>query len=384
MEKQAFEGPAAMLASATATRKNQDVVLNTMRWLAVLTAFALLAPSRVAAQSPAADQTVPPVLATGISVAAPAADIPKSFDDWLAELKIEARAKGFSDSLIDQTLTGLTPLERVIQSDRSQAELNPGFSRYANARITKAMVSRGRNLMAEHRTLLRRTEREFGVPARFLVALWGIESRYGRIQGRTPVFQALATLAWEPRRAAYFRSELFDAMTIVQRGHIEPEAMTGSWAGAMGQPQFMPSSYLKYVVDFDGDDRRDIWTSTPDTLASIANYLKAFGWNRKETWGREVKVSAAAREAIAASIPGRTDGCYAQRNMTERRPLAEWQKLGVRRIDGGPLPKANVQAGLVDVGERTFLVYPNYDAIIAYNCAHYYALTVGLLADRLR
>lgn len=374
-----------MLAGATKTRKNQDAIPNTMRWLAALTAFvALLGASRVATQTTSSEQTVPSVLATGISVPSVAVDAPKSFDDWLNDLKTEARAKGFSDSLLDQTLTGLTPLERVIQSDRSQAELNPGFSRYSNARITRAMVMRGRDLMRQHRTLLQRTEREFGVPARVLVAFWGMESRFGRIQGRTPVFQALATLAWEPRRAAYFRRELFDALTMVQRGHIDADTMTGSWAGAMGQTQFMPSSYLKYAVDFDGDDRRDIWTSTPDTLASIANYLKGFGWNREETWGREVKISAAARDAIAASIPKRTDGCYAQRNMTERRPLAEWQKLGVRRIDGGPLPKANVQGGLVDVGERTFLVYSNYDAIIAYNCAHYYALTVGLLADRLR
>ena len=216
-----------------------------------------------------------------------------------------------------------------------------------------------------------------------LVAFWGMESRFGRIQGSTPVFQALATLAWEPRRATYFRSELFDALTMVQRGHIEADTMTGSWAGAMGQTQFMPSSYLKFAVDFDGDERRDIWKSTPDTLASMANYLKGFGWKSDETWGREVTVSAAAQRGDRRSIPKRTEGCYAQRNMTERRPLAMWQKLGVRRVDGGPLPKANMQAGLVDVGERKFLVYPNYEAIIAYNCAHYYALTVGLLADRL-
>jgi membrane-bound lytic murein transglycosylase B len=356
----------------------------TMRWLTLLTACALLTAPQVATQTRSADPQTPSVLATGISVPAVAVDAPKSFEEWLTDLRTEARAKGFSDGLVDETLTGLQPLERVIQSDRSQAELNPGFSRYSSARITKSMVTRGKNLMAEHSALLRRTEREFGIPARVLVAFWGMESRFGRIQGSTPVFQALATLAWEPRRATYFRSELFDALTMVQRGHIDADTMTGSWAGAMGQTQFMPSSYLKFAVDFDGDERRDIWKSTPDTLASMANYLKGFGWKSDETWGREVKVSAAAREAIAESIPKRTEGCYAQRNMTERRPLAVWQKLGVRRVDGGPLPKANMQAGLVDVGERKFLVYPNYEAIIAYNCAHYYALTVGLLADRLK
>jgi membrane-bound lytic murein transglycosylase B len=356
---------------------------NTMRWLTSLTAFALLTAPQVATQNPTADPPAPAVLATGIAVPSVTIDVPKSFDDWLADLKTEARAKGFSDGVIDETLAGLTPLERVIQSDRSQAELNPGFARYANARLTRSMIQRGKRLMVEHKALLRRTEQEFAVPARILVAFWGLESRYGRLQGSTPVFQALATLAWEPRRATYFRGELFNALTMVQRGHIDAGTMTGSWAGAMGQTQFMPSSYLKYAVDFDGDERRDIWKSTPDTLASMANYLKGFGWNSDETWGREVKFNADAGRAIA-TIPKRTDGCYAQRNMTERRPLAQWQKLGVRRVNGGPLPKADLEAGLVDVGERKFLVYPNYDVIIAYNCAHYYALTVGLLADRLR
>jgi membrane-bound lytic murein transglycosylase B len=146
----------------------------------------------------------------------------------------------------------------------------------------------------------------------------------------------------------------------------------------------MPSSYLTYAVDFDEDGHRDIWKSTPDALASIANYLKGFGWNDEQTWGREVSVPAAAQARITTRIPKRTEGCFAIRNMTERRPLAEWQKLGVRRVGGGALPSANLSAGLVDVGTRKFLVYPNYDAILAYNCAHYYALTVALLGDSLR
>jgi membrane-bound lytic murein transglycosylase B len=382
MEKQAIGGQILILAGATETRKNQDLTPK-MRWLAPFTAFVLLAAPQAATQTPSPDAQTPTVLATGITVPNVAVDAPKSFDEWLADLTAEARGKGFSDGLIEETLVGLTPLERVIQSDRSQAELNPGFSRYASARLTPSMITRGKDLMVEHKVLLHRAEQQFGVPSRILVAFWGMESRYGRIQGRTPVFQALATLAWEPRRASLFRAELFDALTMVQRGHIDAGTMTGSWAGAMGQTQFMPSSYLKYAVDFDGDDRRDIWTSTPDTLASMANYLKGFGWKNDETWGREVKFTADTARAIV-TIPKRTDGCYAQRNMTEPRPLAQWQKLGVRRVDGGSLPQADIEASVVDVGERKFLVYRNYDAIIAYNCAHYYALTVGLLADRLR
>jgi membrane-bound lytic murein transglycosylase B len=160
--------------------------------------------------------------------------------------------------------------------------------------------------------------------------------------------------------------------------------MTGSWAGAMGQTQFMPSSYLSYAVDFDGDGRRDIWKSDADALASIANYLKGYGWNGDDTWGREVRVPAALMARIDSDVPKRAMGCSAIRNMTERRPLDEWRTLGVTSIDGRPLPNAALNAGLVDVGERKFLVYPNYDALLGYNCAHYYALAVALIGDSLR
>ena len=316
--------------------------------------------------------------------AAPAPEAPVPFDAWRSAFIEEARGRGFGDDLIASVLADLEPLPRVITADRTQAELNPGFARYVSTRLTPRMVRRGQDLSRTHRALLGRVERDFDVQHRFLVAIWGLETGYGRNTGRTPVFQALATLAWEARRAAFFRGELFDALTMVQRGHIEAARMTGSWAGAMGQTQFMPSSYLKYAMDFDGDGRRDIWGSTPDALASVASYLKGYGWNREQTWGREVRVTEAQRATIAASIPKRPDGCYAMRNMTERRPLDEWRRLGVRQVDGGPLPRADVPAGFVDVGPRTFLAYPNYDAILGYNCAHYYALTVALLADRLR
>jgi membrane-bound lytic murein transglycosylase B len=160
--------------------------------------------------------------------------------------------------------------------------------------------------------------------------------------------------------------------------------MTGSWAGAMRHPQFMPSSYLKFAQDFDGDGRRDIWASQGDVLASIANYLKEYDWNDEETWGREVRISDAARARIAEETEKRTDGCFAMRNMTERKPLNEWQELGVRLVNGRPLPRSSIDAGLVQTDERTFLVYNNYDALLRYNCAHYYALSVALLADQLR
>jgi membrane-bound lytic murein transglycosylase B len=306
------------------------------------------------------------------------------FSAWLEGAIADARSRGFSDALINDTLADLEPLPRVVEHDRNQAEVTLTFERYFQTRVTSQTVRRGRELARQHRTMLTRIERAYGVPRRIVLAIWGMESRYGRNMGRTPVFQALATLAWEPRRSEFFRDQLFDAMTMVSRGYIDAPSMTGSWAGAMGQTQFMPSSYLAHAVDFDGDGRRDIWRSTPDALASIASYLKGYGWNSSQTWGREVAISATVREQIADQIPMRTEGCYAMRTMTERRPLSEWRSLGVRRIDGGALPKAEVAAALAQVGDRTFLLYSNYDALLGYNCAHHYALSVAMLSERLR
>jgi membrane-bound lytic murein transglycosylase B len=315
----------------------------------------------------------------------PPAEPSAPFDVWLAELIHEANERGYNEALIRDTLVGIEPLPRVIQADRSQAELSPGLDRYLSTRITRTVVNRGRAQAREHRSLLARIEDRYGVQRRFILAIWALESRYGRNTGREPVFRALATLAWEPRRASFFRGELFDALTMVQRKHIEAKAMTGSWAGAMGQTQFMPSSYLKYAEDFDNDGRRDIWKSVPDALASIANYLKGYDWKTGETWGREVRVPATARERITDEVKMRTEGCYAIRNMTERRKLSEWTKFGVRRANGKPLPTANLNASLVTTGDqRTFLVYQNYESVLGYNCAHYYALSVALLADRLQ
>jgi membrane-bound lytic murein transglycosylase B len=309
---------------------------------------------------------------------------PPPFDQWRQELMAEARARGYNEALVQQALAGVEPLPRVIRNDRSQAELVVGFDRYYRSRVTPQVVRRGRDLARQHRAVLARIEDAYDVQRRFLVAIWGIETRYGRVTGNTPVFQALATLAWEPRRAAFFRGELFDALTMVSRGDIDTASMTGSWAGAMGHPQFMPSSYLKFAEDFDRDGRRDIWRSTPDALASIANYLEEWGWDDTFTWGREVRVTAAARARIEQEIPRRTEGCFAMRNMTERIPLNDWQRLGVRRANGAALPTSDIPAGLVDTDTRSFLVYPNYDTILRYNCAHYYALTVALLADQIR
>lgn len=331
------------------------------------------------------------VAAPGVTGAPPAVraqDIPidaaQPFDAWLADLIAEARGKGFSEAVLAKTIAGLEPLPRVVASDRSQAELTVSFDRYLATRLTAPVIRRGRELARQQRTMLLGIERTYDVQRRFLLAIWGLETRYGRVMGRTPIFQALATLAWEPRRAPFFRGQLYDALTIVANGYIDVPSMTGSWAGAMGQPQFMPSSYLQYAVDHDRDGRRDIWRSNADALASIANYLKGYGWKGDETWGREVRVTPAVREQIADAVPVRTEGCFAMRDMTERVPLSEWRRLGVRLKDGSAMPRADITAGLVETEDRSFLVYTNYDAILRYNCAHHYALSIALLAERLR
>jgi membrane-bound lytic murein transglycosylase B len=307
----------------------------------------------------------------------------RPFDAWLGDLIADARSRGFQESLLNETLAGLQPLPRVIERDRSQAELAITLDRYFQTRITPRIIRLGRQHGISERALLRRIQTTYGVPSSIVLAIWGLESHYGEFTGATPVFQALATLAWQPRRSNFFRGELFKALTIVSGGYIDAKTMTGSWAGAMGQPQFMPSSYLEHAVDFDEDGLRDIWRSKPDTLASIAGYLKDYGWTGGQAWGREVTISDTARDKIQ-DIPMRTDGCSAIRTMTERRPLHTWSESGVRLKSGTALPRSDIPAGLVETGGRSFLVYPNYDALLGYNCAHLYALSVAMLSDRLQ
>src|SRR5258705_12203400 len=307
----------------------------------------------------------------------------RPFEEWLHDLIDEARARGFSNELIDATLSGLTPIPRVVERDSAQAEFTITLDRYFTTRVTPRIVRQGRQHAMQMRTLLRRIQTTYGVSPGIVLAIWGLESHYGQFTGAYPVFEALATLAWEPRRSDFFRGELFKALSIVSGGYIDAKTMTGSWAGAMGQPQFMPSSYLDHAVDFDKDGLRDIWHSEPDTLASIASYLNDYGWETGQLWGREVKISDAARTHIS-DIPLRDAGCSAQRLMTERRPLAIWREAGVRLKSGALLPRSDIAASLVEVGGRSFLVYPNYDTILDYNCAHLYALSVGMLADRLQ
>jgi membrane-bound lytic murein transglycosylase B len=238
-------------------------------------------------------------------------------------------------------------------------------------------------MAVRNKALLRQVSDRYGVPPGILVAIWGLESNYGRFAGVRPTIGALATLAWDPRRSTMFRNELLDALEILDRGDIDVDHMRGSWAGAMGQPQFMPSSYLKWAEDFDGDGRRDIWSSPADVLASIANFLKGHGWTREQRWGQEVTMTKQTAHKIASDVERRNGSCVARRDMTVALPLAKWRALGVRFSGGGALPRSETLASLVSGSSRHFLVYDNYDALLEYNCAHSYAIAVGLLSDRI-
>jgi membrane-bound lytic murein transglycosylase B len=307
-----------------------------------------------------------------------------AFADWLSGVRADALARGIRPEVVDKALADVSePLPVVLERDRSQAELTLPLETYIARRLTGQATRGGREMLGRHRATLRRVEDRYGVPARYLVALLGVESNFGRFTGVRPIVNALATLAWDPRRAAFFRGELLDALEILNRGDIELANMRGSWAGAMGQPQFMPSSYLQFAEDFDGDGRRDIWRSHADVFASIANYLKGHGWVAGERWGREVRVSPEAARRIAADVPRRDGSCRASREMTAWLPLEQWQAFGVRRRDGGALPSADMAASLVSGSTRHFLVYRNYDTLLEYNCAHAYALSVALLGDRI-
>jgi len=307
---------------------------------------------------------------------------PVSFPDFLTALRTEALAKGISQATVDSALTGLEPVTVVVARDRAQPELTQSLDAYVAQRLTPSRVEKGRALASTHSELLARIEKAYGLSAPMMVSIWGLESNYGSFTGSYPTIAALATLAYDGRRPL-FRTELFEALRIVDQGRASAAELKGSWAGAMGQPQFMPSSYLTHAVDFDADGRADIWTSLPDVFASMANYLKNSGWQAGERWGREVRVSKAAMTRIDRSVDMRTGGCRAVREMTVARPLSVWKKLGVTLADGRPLPAADMTASLVRGDKRNFLVYDNYQALLAYNCSHSYAITVGLMADKI-
>lgn len=306
-----------------------------------------------------------PVLAQ----AAPAED----FATWLQGVRRAALAQGISRATLDRALAGLEPIPHILELDRRQPELTLTFAEYIARVVTPQRKAAARQRFDQNRPLLEAVGRRYGVQPRFIVALWGIETDFGQVTGRYPVIAALATLAYEGRRAAFFRGELMNALLIVERDHIDPATMLGSWAGAMGQSQFMPSSFLRFAVSYDGRGAPDIWHRTADVFASIANYLARSGWRDDETWGRQVLLPQGFDTALAG--------------LALRRPLAAWARLGVRRLDGGPLPqRAGLAASVVlpdGTPQPALLVYDNFRTLLLWNRSDFFATAVGFLADSL-
>jgi membrane-bound lytic murein transglycosylase B len=305
------------------------------------------------------------------------------FDEWLVALRAEALTKGISQATVDTALAAVTPDPVIIARDRTQPEQTQSLDDYIAARLSPKTLTRAADAAGAQRELIAKVQSAYGVPGSIMVAVWGMESNFGQFTGVRPVVIALTTLAYDSRRPALFRGELFQALAILDKGLVTLPEFNGSWAGAIGQPQFMPSSFLKYAVDFDGDGKIDIWTSTADVLGSMANYLKIAGWTEGARWGREVKISKTVMAKIEKTVPMRTTGCRARREMTEPRPVSEWRSLGVAEMDGSKLPAASIQGSLVRGQKRNFLVYQNYQAILEYNCSNAYAVSVGLLSDRV-
>jgi membrane-bound lytic murein transglycosylase B len=301
------------------------------------------------------------------------AEEPPNFQKWLAELREEARAKGVSPATLDRTLNNIQPNPRIIELDNNQPEFSRTLKDYLNSVVSETRVHEGREKLRVNQIVLEKISRRYKIQPRFLLALWGVETRYGRLSGKTPVFISLATLAFQGRRSAFFRKELLEALLVVDQGHMEPEAMTGSWAGAFGQFQFMPSSFRRFGVDFDGDGRVDIAQPGVDAFASAANYLAKCGWKGDQTWGREVQ------------LPRSFDRQWI--GLEKHKSLSQWQAMGVTGLMGQKLPrKPNLTASLIEPDGpegRAFLVYHNYTVILKWNRSRLFALAVGILADRI-
>jgi len=297
---------------------------------------------------------------------------PPPFAAWLADLKAEATRLGIRRTTLDAALKGVAPISRVIELDRRQPEFSLTLGSYFSRAITEKRIAKGREMLKTHRKLLDRVFKKYGVQPRFLVAFWGLESNFGQYTGVFPVVGALVTLSHDRRRAKFFRQQLLAVLQLIDKGHF-PASVKGSWAGAMGNHQFIPTTYRDFAVDFDGDGKRNLWNSLPDIFASAANYLSRSGWQKDRTWGREVH------------IPKGFD--FASAGLDTRKPLKEWGKLGVRRHDGSRLPNVAIADAsiLLPAGYRgpAFLAYKNYRTIMVWNRSHLYALAVGHLSDRL-
>ena len=295
----------------------------------------------------------------------------QNWNQWLAEVRREALAEGIRPAVFDSAFAGVHEPSRKVKSlSRSQPEHRLTFAKYRSSRVDSYRVVIGRKEFERNHALLEKIGNEYGVDPCFIVSFCGLESSYGSYMGNFPVVPSLATLAYESSRPDFFRKELFLALHILNDGHVSLAHFKGEWAGASGQPQFLPSSWVKYAVDYDGDGRKNIWESKPDVFASIANYMKKNGWKTGEPW------------AVYVKLPSHFD--MKLEGKTTIKPVSEWNAMGVRTEDGKPLPFENLQASIVKpLGGPVFLAYPNYKMILHYNNSIYYAGAIGYLADKV-
>ncbi len=360
------------------TRLPRRLIPPAQRATALLAALSLLA--LVTLSGCASDPPAQPRAATAPATAAAAPSAPTAAEElaieqrfalWIERMREMARAAGIDEATLHSAFDGVQLRHRAIEQDRSQPEFTRTFWDYLEGVVSPQRVANGQSRLAELRNEADAATAQYGVPGPVLMAVWGIESNYGSNYGNVPVIDALATLGFEGRREAWAQGELLAALKILQRGDIARDQMIGSWAGAMGQTQFMPSSFLSFAVDADGDGRRDIWHSMADVLASTANYLARSGWRRDESWGTEVQ------------LPPGFDPARAEPTLLQS--SAQWEAEGVRAIDGGPLPALADAAILQPAGVRgpAFLVGRNFRTILRYNNSTSYALTVCLLAQRI-
>lgn len=295
----------------------------------------------------------------------------QNWTQWLAQVRQEALSQGISSEVFDEAFAGMQePSRKVKGLAHSQPEHRITFAKYRASRVDNYRITVGRREFERNRALLEKIGQEYGVDPCFITSFWGMESSYGTYMGNFPVIKSLATLAYESNRKEFFRKELFLALHILNDGHVSLDHFKGEWAGASGQPQFLPSSWLKYAVDYDGDGHKNIWDSKPDVFASIANYMKKNGWRANEPW------------AVLVKLPPNFDMKLEGKSIIK--PVSEWKAMGVRAENGQPLPFEHLEASIVKpLGGPVFLIYPNYRMILRYNNSIYYAGAIGYLADKI-
>lgn len=297
------------------------------------------------------------------------------FDQYIQSLKQEAREQGFSQSFLDEAFSDVSYIQRAVKADKNQPERKITLDTYLTTRVPDWKVRQAREKYQEHKAELESIGAAFGVQPRFIVALWGNESNFGRIQGKFPLISSLSTLAYDGRREAFFKKQLFAALTILNEGHITKDKLVGSWAGAMGQSQFMPTSFLAYAYDYDGDGKKDIWQNEVDVFASIANFLRSEGWDDSRTWGRQV------------SLPDEIDLSLAGLGKAKQKSLLQWQSLGVRKYQGDDLPAVDIPANLIlpdGEGGRAYLVYNNFNTLMRWNRSSYFGISVSYLSEKIK